>query len=170
MSENDSDELGKIQGLLLTGEGLQEMTPERIEELRRMVGEFTLTVTVISNLEAISTTIEEEKSPLIPTNYDDFKHFANEHGFNDRRARCAWETVQLTGELDRKYADVDNYGIPHLHFLGVHEDDPYKVVDLQSIKERLIWTEFSPIAWARGSRARVEFLIAIASTRIGFDD
>lgn len=158
-------ELQAPQGLLLTGEGLSAMTPERLQVLREMAGGLGLSVTVVGDLEALG--IEEQEPEPVPVNLEDCIAFAKEHGYSRARVSKAWMAVDRTiGKREDPY--------PPVRPIGPSNVMEYRlVVDLRSVRDRLLASNMSPAAWS-GINGRqiaiLHFLAHFTNERLGVPD
>ncbi|WP_280483903.1 hypothetical protein [Nocardia farcinica] len=150
--------------ILLTGEGLARMTPERLQMLREMLGGLGLTVTLLSGqeIDLPPPSPEEEAEPVLASR-EDFLAFAREHGYADMRAFRAWRCA-AENEAGARYGKND--GLPPVRFVGLaprpeYSTDPdRRTLDLRSVHERLIATQQEPHLWGYRSKRRgdVRFL------------
>lgn len=117
-----------MQGILLTGEGLASMTPERLAMFGEMAGGLGLQLTVVHDLEHLPVAAEVEPEP-VPATQDELITFALANGYTKQLAGKAWRALPgANKEYPEKY--------PLIRFL-----DPaphaYRRVDLRSVYERL---------------------------------
>src|SRR4051794_10609791 len=96
------------QGLLLTGEGLADMTPERLAMLGEVVGGLGLQVTVVHSLEGLPEPAEREPEP-VPACFQDFLDFAGNHDYTEQHAHDAWSSLFFLSDEDWNPSTLDGY-------------------------------------------------------------
>ncbi|MEV5532224.1 hypothetical protein [Streptomyces prunicolor] len=116
------------EALLITGDALRDMTPDRLETISQMLGGLGLQVTTISDLESVRSP-EEEPKP-VPVSQADFLKFAEDTGHTSRLATMAWLTVERTYRGQRT-----DEGLPMLAFSRGEDNIPH--VDLRTVKARI---------------------------------
>ncbi|MEU9407535.1 hypothetical protein AB0E08_17900 [Streptomyces sp. NPDC048281] len=166
------------EALLITGDALRDMTPDRLETISQMLGGLGLRMTAITDLESLSTP-EEELEP-VPASKADFLRFAEENGHTERMAKTAWHMVEVTalhGEQGFKYHawnkdDEEPTGFPVLEF--THDQNGGRAVDLRTVNERLKSggryekNEYVG-AWSHRGEGKFDFLRALCADKLGLD-
>ena len=177
------------QGILFTGEGVSALTPEHRELLREVASVLAGGQAVEASVVADTTAIEltelrpEQGQDPISASRDDFRQFAQEHGYTDQRACRTWATIISTAErwygLPGQRFD-DPY--PRLMFLDpaprlepVHAPElrhGFQVLDLRSVYARLTVPEY-PMQrrmwghkWGRASVGSLAFLAHIVNEEV----
>jgi len=148
-----------VQGLLLYGEGLQSMTPERFDMLSQMVGGLGLKVTTVGDIETLGVSAEQVE-PCIATK-DEFITFARAQGYTDARARKAWgATTFASMERNAK-------GLPPTRFTDRGEFREYgNLLDLLSVAERLEASRYTTTGWPSATPDTVKFLRHLVDERL----
>ena len=159
------------EALLITGDALRDMTPDRLETISQMLGGLGLRMTAVADLESLRTP-EEEPKP-VPASKADFLRFAEENGHTERMAKTAWHMVQVTGaqgERGFRTFDSDEYptGLPMLEFSRAENGD--RCVDLRTVNERLksgeqykgTWLS----AWSHNGDGKLNFLGSLCAAKI----
>lgn len=164
------------EALLITGDALRDMTPDRLETISQMLSGLGLRTTTILDLESIHTP-EEEPEP-VPASKADFLRFAEENGHTERIAKITWSMVEVTathGERGFKQFkhQEEPTGFPALSFL--HDEDGTRYVDLRTVNERLKSGQqyegntYAAGAWSHGGEGKLSFLRAICVAKLGPD-
>ncbi|MFJ9629006.1 hypothetical protein ACIRU8_15025 [Streptomyces sp. NPDC101175] len=166
------------EALLITGDALRDMTPDRLETISQVLGVLGLRMTTIADLESFNTS-EEEPEP-VPASRDDFLRFAEENGHTERLAKTAWHMVQVTGaqgERGFKYHawnkdDEEPTGFPALEF--THNQSGDRAVDLWTVNERLKsggrYEKSRYVgAWSHRGEGKFEFLRALCAEKLSLD-
>ncbi|WP_158697862.1 hypothetical protein [Streptomyces prunicolor] len=154
------------EALLITGDALRDMTPDRLETISQMLGGLGLRMTAIADLESLSTP-EEEPEP-VPVSKADFLRFAEETGRTPRLATMAWVMVDATERLGNEWArrltDRGPETLPALSFS--YDEQGARQVDLRTVSERIKASARSGGAWTSPGDAKISFLGAICGAKI----
>lgn len=164
------DELGLTQpeGYLLSGEALRNVTLEQVRDKLGELGlEPALEITPVAELatfRAIAECHEDEPEP-VPMTRADFRRFASDHGYEDRRATNSWHYLGCTSSPHLR--PHDEYS--KLRWLG-SENWRRDMVDLRSVQERLLASGLRSTAWYKGTPEHVRFLAHMVNEVIKPDE
>jgi hypothetical protein len=171
VSANELAGISGPEGLLFTGEAIRSLTPEQIatigEFANRMFGvELREVQSVGEYLNSGHSSENEagEVEQIVPVTLNDFRRFATENGYSNRRAVSAWNLVMYADGQDSLRGNGE---FPPIRFIGPdhHEALDDSIVDLQSIKDRLAFSSSKATWWATQgvSDKTIDFLTEITS-------
>ncbi len=173
----------RLQGLLLTGEGVAFLTDEHRELLRQVASVYAggraveLTVFRPGGTEGSVHEQAENETQPVPATYEDFHTFAAQHGYTDQQAARAYTRIVSTQEAIEavrshgKYADILR-SYPPIRILG--KDDQtrarHKIIDLRSVYERFVAADLDTKAWDRASPRAIAFIARLVNEKVEPDE
>jgi hypothetical protein len=141
-----------MHGLLLVGEGLVNMTSERLQTLTQMVGGLGLQIEIVGAADQLPSA---ETVQPVPATRENFRAFAEQSGYTKARADRAWIHLKFTTSTYARQMSDGEDPFPAIRWL---DELTHEIVDLRSVQERLVASHFSPSAWIKAKFGTLNFL------------
>lgn len=159
------------RALVLTGEVIRTASPDRLLRLGSalsMLVEGEVNAHIVDGYDAIDA--ENEPEPM-PATFGDIRRFAIDNGYSKVRANKAWHALgTATARELAQRVGYDPY--PKVRFLPAAEQRGFydQHVDLRSVHDRLMASDFSNTAWPwlkRTDKETVKLLADFVRAKLG---